>query len=134
MAKIRVNNGFTPVVCPPVIISNEKLDVIKMSCGGGLGGSKWEELVECGAVNKQSENLVEVTDFFTRHKKIINTRFVVTAETKRVVAIGFDMTANVNFKSKFLHYYLIEEDDEIEIVPDNEKADSLRIIKSVKID
>ena len=79
---------------------------IKMSCGGGIGGSKWYETVKPTDIIPNSLITVETIEGET---KLINTNFIVEAVEKQLVIVT-EVHQNSNFKEtmgkKIDYYYL----------------------------
>lgn len=79
---------------------------IKMSCGGGIGGSKWYETVKPTDIIPNTLITVETIEGET---KLINTNFIVEAVEKQLVIVT-EVHQNSNFKEtmgkKIDYYYL----------------------------
>lgn len=87
--------------CSPCeFIGSEEKEVsrVKMSCGGGMGGSVWYEYGKFD--NLDSNKLCEFTDAITGEKKTLNTSFVVKIESGTIVKMSFDTTAHANYNTK----------------------------------
>lgn len=65
---------------------------IKMSCGGGMGGSVWNEYF-AENVPEGEHKLVSLEDY-TGRNKTINTKYVVKSEPVIIVTFLFDVTAH----------------------------------------
>ena len=79
---------------------------IKMSCGGGMGGSSWYETVKPTQLNPN--DLIEV-ETIQGETKLINTSFVVSATLKQLITVT-EIHQNTNFKEtmgKELHYHYL---------------------------
>ena len=79
---------------------------IKMSCGGGMGGSSWYETVKPIEIVPHSLIEVETLDGET---KLINTDFVVNAVEKQLITVT-EVHQNTNFKEtmgKELDYHYL---------------------------
>lgn len=108
--KIKVLKGdkIYQSVSPAEIIHSEKTKVlrIKMSCGGGMGGSSWYETVE--PVELTPNSLVEVHTI-QGEDKLINTSFVVEATEKQLFKTT-EIHQNHNFRETMgipLDYYYL---------------------------
>lgn len=89
---------------------------IKMTCGGGMGGSSWYETVKPN-VKLQPNSLITV-ETIDGETKVINTNFMVTATEKQLVTVtevhqnpNFRETMNVPLK----YYYLCSMDTDVEV-------------------
>ena len=81
----------------PAQIIDSKIELvlrIKMSCGGGMGGSSWYETVKPTKLTPHSLIEVETVDGET---KLINTDFVVSAVEKKLITVT-EVHQNTNFK------------------------------------
>lgn len=86
MVKVNVlkeNKVYLPL-SPAKFVGKEVVDAlsIMMSCGGGIGGSKWREYVEPCYVK---EGLNEVHDIVGNKDKILNSEFMVMVEKVKLV-------------------------------------------------
>ena len=72
---------------------------VMMSCGGGMGGCSWNEF---GTITGDTKNdaFVTLTDAVSGETKQLNTRFIVTVETKKLVKVVTDVTPHVNYTKK----------------------------------
>ena len=80
---------------------------IKMSCGGGMGGSSWYETVNPN-VELIPNSLVEI-ETIEGVTKIINTNFVVSAVEEQLIKVT-EIHQNTNFKETMgmeLDYYYL---------------------------
>ena len=80
---------------------------IKMTCGGGMGGSSWYETV-ISDVELKPNSLVEI-ETIEGETKLINTDYVVEAVEKQLVRVT-EVHQNSNFKDtmgKELDYYYL---------------------------
>ena len=71
----------------PARIVNSKIETvvrIKMSCGGGMGGSKWYETIKPTTIKPNTLIQVETIEGET---KLINTNFIVEAVEKQLITI-----------------------------------------------
>lgn len=116
MANSKENKVFCPIVnlvkevgfgksySPSKFVSYEEVDAycVTMSCGGGMGGSCWEELITedipCGV----GEQVIERTDVYGRKIKI-NTRWIVKSEKIRVGIYLENVTDWAKIKGKELN-------------------------------
>ena len=90
--------------CTPskFINSSEKVGYrVKMSCGGGMGGSNWNEFF-AEAVPEGSHQLVSLEDYKGRNKTI-NTKYVVKCEPVIISTFLFDITAHRFFHEENKH-------------------------------
>lgn len=65
---------------------------VKMSCGGGMGGSVWNEYLEDN-IPEGEHRIIYVNDYAGRSKSI-NTMFAVKSEPVIVESFLFDVTAH----------------------------------------
>jgi hypothetical protein len=65
---------------------------VKMSCGGGMGGSVWNEYF-AENVPEGEHTLVSLEDY-TGRNKTINTKYVVKSEPVIIATFLFDVTAH----------------------------------------
>lgn len=72
----------------------EKITVLTMTCGGGMGGSKWKEYV-LRVKNIPSNTTQEYTTLDGKKIKL-NSAYLVKAEDFTLVKIGYE-TSNSNF-------------------------------------
>lgn len=80
----------------------KKVTIITMTCGGGLGGSKWEEIVEYVSQTVLSNHMekgkpLSVTTYDGR-KILINLNYMVKAENFTIVEKKF-YSNNTNFET-----------------------------------
>ena len=97
MEKFKITKPCSPSEMP--VVKSEKMALlVTMSCGGGFGGSRWEELIEYMDLSKiPSNKMLVVTDATNGKKFTINTKFVVKANVKKVVEVFHDHTAHANY-------------------------------------
>ena len=72
---------------------------VLMSCGGGMGGSKWYEygtFEETPQVGK----MATLVDAVSGEKKTINPNYIVSIEEKKLVRVVTDVTAWKNYNKK----------------------------------
>ena len=67
-----------------------------MTCGGGMGGSVWNEYVTTNC-QIQPNQMITVKDAITGEEKIINTNFIVKVETVYFVTLTWNTTAHANY-------------------------------------
>lgn len=83
----------------PVVTDVKNVLLITMSCGGGMGGSKWDELVldDC-KIN--SNNLQSFINAVNGQEYMLNTSNMVKIVPKQMLRVYDDVTAHCNFTSK----------------------------------
>ena len=84
----------------PVVVEVKNVLLITMSCGGGIGGSIWKELVLDEDCKIPSNELHTFIDAITGKEKTLNTSFVVKIEPKQVLKVYDDITAHRNYGKK----------------------------------
>lgn len=90
MGKIRIGLPCTP---SKFIKRRDMLGYkVKMSCGGGMGGSVWNEYL-CNDVPAGSYQIIRIEDY-TGRPKSINTNFVVKSEEVIIEVFLFDITTH----------------------------------------
>ncbi len=92
MNKVKI--GLTCTPSKIIDIATELIFKIKVSCGGGMGGSSWYEYAKSMSQNK---------DFFefTLHNdevKTIGKNFIVSMQEKNMVTVVRDETAHINYR------------------------------------
>lgn len=116
MAKKKEQTGFTPIVnlvaeigfnkkySPSTFVSYDEVDAYRasMSCGGGMGGARWDELITEDIPCGSGEQVIERTDVYGKKLKI-NTRWVVKSEKIRVGIYLEDITEWAKIKGKELN-------------------------------
>ena len=114
----------------PAKVVNTKIETIvriKMSCGGGMGGSKWYETIKPTDIIPNTLIQVETIEGET---KLINTNFIVEAVEKQLITIT-EIHQNHNFKEtmgKEIDYlYLAPMNVEVEIMNDYRFTDEWAI-------
>ena len=104
---------------------------IKMSCGGGIGGSKWYETLKPTTIVPNTlltivpNTLIQV-ETINGETKLINTNFIVEATIKQLITVT-EVHQNYNYKEtmgKEIDYlYLAPLNVEVEIINDYEFSD-----------
>ena len=90
MGKIRIGLPCTP---SKFVKRRDMLGYkVKMSCGGGMGGSVWNEYL-CNDVPEGSYQIIRIEDYAGMPKSI-NTNFVVKSERVIIETFLFDITAH----------------------------------------
>lgn len=91
---------------------------VKMSCGGGMGGSKWYEFG--GFENKPKiGEFVNFVDAVSGETKIINPNYIVEVEEKKLVKVTTDVTEWKNYNKKVCNkaihiaYYWFDKTDKV---------------------
>lgn len=79
-----------------------KVKKVMMSCGGGMGGSKWYEYIVDFPEHLYNAH-IEVTDY-KGNKMLLNTRYIVKATDSQVVAITTNSKNPYNFGIKTFYY------------------------------
>ena len=111
--------GYPCSPCEFIGSEEKKVSKVKMSCGGGVGVSKWYEYGEFE--NLDSNKLCKFTDAITGETKTINTSFVVKIESGTMVKTSFDTTGHANYhlktceKQTHIIYQFIPAGDDYEI-------------------
>lgn len=104
----------------PKIIKRIKAYKIAMSCGGGMGGSFWEEYIIDDEGVFPSNTIITRTNILGE-EVIINTSFMVKAEPIDVLIIEHDTTEFTNYHSKncneshSIYYVSVHPNQECEI-------------------
>lgn len=83
----------------PKIIKRIKAYEIAMSCGGGMGGSFWEEYIVDDEGVFPSNTIITRTNILGE-EVIINTSFMVKAEPIDVLIIEHDTTEHTNYHQR----------------------------------
>ena len=85
----------------PIVVDNKNIIVVTMSCGGGFGGSKWNEHFDAVELDTiPSDKLMIFTDAISGEKKIINTKYIVKVEEKQMLKVYQDITKWKNYNKK----------------------------------
>lgn len=94
-------NVFIKVPCSPSnLIKREFSECykVRMSCGGGMGGSQWNEYVKSD-IPLGEEKIVEVKNIFGDTIRI-NTRYAVRSKRMKVVHEEWDTLPYANFRQE----------------------------------
>ena len=107
---------LTKTPCEITNVDIQNVLRIKMSCGGGMGGSSWFETVNQNVELKPNSLItVETIDGET---KTINTNFMVYSVEKKLVKVT-EVHENSNFKETMGkpldYYYLCPVDTDVEV-------------------
>jgi hypothetical protein len=135
-----MKHTFGYPVSPCTLIGSDEKEISKVtiSCGGGMGGSKWCEYGNFEHL--ESNQLCGFKDAITGERRTINTAFVVEVETGKLVKVDWDTTAHANYGAskprceKCIHtrYYFIPTDDEYEIVNEYRQEEDKRIKTTIQ--
>lgn len=93
----KIGKPCSPSATPEVIRRLPALKVT-MSCGGGMGGSRWDEYI-WEETNIPTDTIIKVTNILDEEISI-NTRFVVKSERVDILVVEHDVTDFVNYHSK----------------------------------
>lgn len=101
---------------PPVLLDTRVITRVKMSCGGGMGGSTWCEYGK--ALDPIEPNkVIRFRDYITGEVILLNTNYIVKASEKKVAKVKSDCTRNSNFKNKEqIDFWLMSVDAEFQLV------------------
>lgn len=94
------------------------INKVRMSCGGGMGGSTWYEYGKFKSTPKIGE-LVEFVDAVSGETKSINPSFIVKVEQVQLVKVTTDVTPHANYavkscdKATHTTYYWFDKTDSI---------------------
>ena len=109
-----------------------KVKKVKMTCGGGMGGSVWDEYV-VDYPERVGQGLIEVTDY--RGKQMsLNTRYIVKVTDSQIVVITTD-SQNSNFYGKKSFYYETPCDNNVVLCNEfggNDK-DNIKLIERIDL-
>ena len=85
----------------PVVVEEKDILVVKMTCGGGMGGSCWDEFFLTEDLSSiPSDALHTFTDAITGEEKSINTKYVVKIEGRQMLKVYQDITEWKNYHKK----------------------------------
>ena len=84
----------------PVVIEEKNVLLITMSCGGGIGGARWDELVIDEDNKIPSNELYRCVKAVDNKEFTINTRYVVKIEPMTMLRVINDITAHKNYTKK----------------------------------
>lgn len=130
---------------PAKVISITEYDACKfiMSCGGGMGGSRWDEYVLTDIVNPFPSNTLIKCVNYLGEEIVLNTSYLVKATKCKIVEIVEDITAWYNY-NKGTHipmykttYFCVNPNDVINTVSkftdysDITKSGEISIIKQI---
>ena len=99
-------DGKTDIITPPLTPSKwvdnkvkyTPITRLRLSCGGGMGGAQWYENVQRIPLSDIKPNtMLEVTDLEGR-KHLVNTRYIVEADSSVTVASVYLDSQNSNFE------------------------------------
>ena len=117
----KIHKTCSPSATPKVIDTKQVL-LITMSCGGGMGGSRWEELVideDCKITSNTLQRFINAID---GTEYTLNTANMVKIVPKKLLVVYDDITAHVNYTSKVCdkawneRYIVLDRDVEWECV------------------
>lgn len=95
-----IGKSCTPSETPKVVEVKDII-VVSMTCGGGMGGSCWDEYFDAVDLDSiPTEKIVSYTDAITGKKKVINTRYLVNVEEKQMLKVYQDITEWKNYHKK----------------------------------
>jgi hypothetical protein len=101
---------------PPVLLETKIITVVKMSCGGGMGGSCWYEYGK-PLDPIEPNKIIRFRQYITGNTVMLNTNFLVKAQEKKVAKIESDCTRNTNFHNKSrIDYWLMDCNAEFRLV------------------
>ena len=112
----KIGRSCTPSEMP-VVVDVKNIIVITMTCGGGMGGSRWEEYLDAVDVESiPSNQMVTFTDAITGKKKTINTQYAVEVVEKQMLKVYQDVTAHRNYhkvvcKKAYTERYMVLDRD-----------------------
>lgn len=117
---------------------------VKMSCGGGMGGSVWNEFgTITGDIYK--DNFVTLRDAISGEEKALNTKYIVKVEDKKLIEVLTDITPFKNYGKKVcekafrtIYYYIDLTDTAVatmnrNTLKDNEALKDRKIYEEVEI-
>lgn len=127
MATFKIYKPCTPSEMP-VVKSEKTALLVTMSCGGGIGGSRWNELIEYIDLSKiPSNKMFVVTDATNGEKFTINTKFVVKAHVKKVIEVYHDHTEHTNYHNRVCkkafttRWFVLDPETDYEIIDGYER-------------
>ena len=93
----------------PVVVDVFDIIVVTMSCGGGIGGSRWDEYFYAEDITKLPTNsLATFTDAITKKKVTINTQYAVKVVEKQMLQVHSDNTAWRNYHERKCNSHCLE--------------------------
>jgi len=94
----------------------QEVTEITMSCGGGMGGSRWNEYVERTALEVLARETGCITvRRYTGEKVILNTRFIVMARQLTIASMVLDST-NPYFPGLHTYRVLVNDGHELKLI------------------
>lgn len=85
----------------PIVVNIKNIIVVTMSCGGGFGGSKWDEHFDAVELDSiPTSKIMVFTDAISGKKKAINTNYIVKVEEKQMLKVYQDITKWKNYNKK----------------------------------
>lgn len=97
--------------------------VVKMSCGGGMGGSSWYEIIKPTSLEFEFNNVETVHG----ESIILNGRYIVKVEFMDYVYVEY-VTSNPNFGSgKKVLEFIVNEGVNIDLIDDYKPLDDYTI-------
>ena len=84
----------------PLVIDIKQVLLITMSCGGGMGGSRWDELVIDEESKIPSNTLHQFINAIDGTEFTLNRANIVKIVPKQLLVVYDDITAHVNYTSK----------------------------------
>lgn len=108
----KIGYPFTPGRWVSELQTNTVMRV-RMTCGGGMGGSSWYEHIRIPACGELAlgDRLAGYTTW-DGHKKFLNGRYIVTAEPAKIVTAKFENLGNKNFPAGVTEYCFLGKIDE----------------------
>ena len=94
------------------------INKVVMSCGGGMGGSRWNEYGKFNSI-PEIGNMVQFVDAVSGETKTINPSFIVKIEEVQLVKVTTDVTPHANYavkscnKATHTTYYWFDKSDTI---------------------
>jgi hypothetical protein len=120
---IYTNNTIGQPMTPSKWVSNKPtytpITRIKMTCGGGIGGSSWYEYVKrINMENIRPDDMLIVTDINAR-QKLLNTRYIVSVENDLSVLSALLDSQNNNFEVGIYEYrWLVRDGHKVKLIND----------------
>ena len=81
----------------PVVVDVKNVLLITMTCGGGIGGAQWKELVLDEDCKITSNELHTFIDAISGKEVTLNSHYIVKIEPKQVLKVYDDITAHRNY-------------------------------------
>lgn len=96
-----------------------------MTCGGGMGGSKWYEYIEENNTDlTQCPDMIYVTTIEGKHI-FINTRFIVKAQEVRVMTVTCNSNNPYN-GGKITEHWIVPDGVTVKLVPEYMSRQNLK--------